>query len=230
MRRICKYAAVIIAVMSFAATESQGQLVSLSEPGLDFGNVALGDSETDIVTVTNIAGEDIFFTATVSGTGFSTTSFGSPTLSPGESADVAVQFSPTLAGNAAGSVLIEVFAVSSNEDVTVDLVGTGGASDDPCVLVDDILDFFDASIANGTLESAGYSNRRLRAMRCRIKAISFLCQHGYLEYAAYITHTAILRSDGDPCPRDFVQGTSVDSLNDQLIVVEQLLLAIAGCE
>ncbi len=113
----------------------------------------------------------------------------------------------------------------SEQQATVDLIGTGGTSDDPCDLITDILNFFDDAVANGTLEGTGNGNsaRRLRAIRNRLKAVRFLVCHGYFCQAAYVNRSAILRSDGENWPSDFVQGPDRAFFNEQLELLQILL-------
>lgn len=143
----------------------------------------------------------------------------------GGEVDVNIDFDPAANGDATGSLIIDVIGTAGGpQQVVVDLIGTGGEPEDPCVLVGEILVFIKQSIANGTLEGTGNRNRnrnrRVRAMRCRLRAISWLCRRGYFTCADYITRTAVLRSDGERRPRDFVQDVNRQALNDQLLLLE----------
>jgi len=92
---------------------------------LAFGNVNVGASSTLDVTLENTGnGNFTVSQGQLSGAGFSASGVGSNlSLSPGQSATLAVMFSPSVAGNASGSV-----AITSNAPpapVTVSFTGTG---------------------------------------------------------------------------------------------------------
>jgi len=101
----------------------------------DFGTVVAGNSETDQIAVTNLGGSgdpDIDITdisiAGADAGAFSAGSASQTTLSPGESADVPVTFTPSDAQPKAAT--LEITHNGSNSPMTVDLVGEG-ASDVP---------------------------------------------------------------------------------------------------
>lgn len=235
MRKICNYSAIMIAILGMAVAQTQGQvLINLSETTIDFGNVELGATGSDIVTITNVADEDIIVSASITfGAEFTTDWFGFVFISEGSTAeiDVNVYFDPVANCDATGELRIEVLVDDGTgtgdpiigEEVFVDLIGTGGPTS--CGdLIDEILISFDQSIADGTLVSTGNNpNRRYRALRNRIRAIGFLIDQGYFDQASYITGTAIERTDGAPNPKDFVAGSGLQELNDQLVLLKMLL-------
>jgi hypothetical protein len=225
MKKVRTLTVLALAISSIiTVAQAHGQTVSVSETTIDFGNVAIGSQGSDIVTVTNISANSIIISASIAGGpgSFSTDSTGFFVLGPGGTTDVNVFFDPTSSGDAMGVLQIDV--ASPAEIVEVELIGTGGAGTNPCDLVQDILDYFDNAVANGTLEGTGcYPERRVRAMRNRLRAVKFLVCHGYFCQAAYVNQTAILRSDGDHCPRDFVQGSDLQAFNDQLVLLQLLL-------
>lgn len=235
MRKISSYAAIFVAMMSLAVAQVHGQSAGTSTSVLDFGSVALGDQGAEIVTITNNSAFDIIVSASCdTGTGFSTDWVGSQPLSPGFSTPVNVYFDPLANGDATDVLVIDVLVNDDDpnppsvEQETVDLIGTGGGSTDPGDLINDILAFYDQSIADGTLVSTGnHPNRRYRALRNRIRAIGWLIDQGYFCQASYITGTAILRTDGAPNPKDFVEdsaeGSALQELNDQLVLLKLLL-------
>lgn len=215
-------------------TNAQGQSISLSESLVDFGSVEVGNQGQDIVTVTNISSFDIIVSAEIdpsSTSGFSTDWSGFVLLPPGISIDVNVFFDPNSNVEATEVLTIDVLVnddppnAPSEEQATVDLIGNGAPDENPGAVIGDIIAFFDAAVASGTLEGTGnyYSHWRVRAMRTRLQAIAFLIRHGYFCHAAYVNATAILRSDGLSCPRDFVQGTDLQAFNDQLELLQLLL-------
>jgi hypothetical protein len=237
MRNVRTFIALVVAVASVVTvTNALGQSASTSDSVIDFGAVAVGESGNDIVTVTNVSNFDIIISATVgvdplAPTSFSTDWSGFVLLPSGGSADVNVYFNPAIEGDASDVLVIDVLVNDdfpnppSEEQATVDLFGTGGISDDPCDLITDILNFFDDAVANGTLEGTGNhcSARRVRAMRNRLRAVRFLVCRGYFCQAAYVNRSAILRSDGENWPKDFVQGPDRAFFNEQLELLQILL-------
>jgi hypothetical protein len=100
------------------------QLVA-SPTSVAFGNVAAGTSGTQTVTLTNPGEAAVIVSgAKASGASFSLGAVSLPfTLSAGQTASLAVHFSPTAAGNATGSVLVDSNAADS--PLTVMLSGNG---------------------------------------------------------------------------------------------------------
>ena len=107
--------------------------LSLSSTSLSFGSVAVGSSKTMHLTLTNstaAGGPSVTLSqVTVTGTGFSTTNNASISLAPSQSADIAVVFQPAAAGNASGSLSMDVAGASN--PATVSLSGTGSSGTTP---------------------------------------------------------------------------------------------------
>jgi len=101
--------------------------VGLSAANLDFGSVAVGNSKTMHITLTNstaTGGANVTVSQVkATGTGFSTTSSTSVDLAPGQSTDISVTFKPTASGSAAGNLTIDV--VGASDPATVPLDGSG---------------------------------------------------------------------------------------------------------
>ncbi len=227
MRNFSKYAAVVIAFLCFAVNQAQGQLINVAETALDFGCVAVPDTVDECFSIQALD-EDVDYTISITGdAGFTLSGFPSGQVLAGTTIVRFVRFDPMLAESSdAKAILSIVITDPVNDFPTVKIVldATCGTPESPGDLIGDILVFFDASIANGTIESTGpMGNKRYRAFRNRIKAIDFLIQRGCYEHASYITRTAIERSDGSPDAKDFIQGTSVPELNNQLVFLKYLL-------
>ena len=126
-----------------------GQL-SANPLTITFGNVKVGDSATQTETFTNSGGSDLTISqATVSGAGFQITGLTLPlTLTPGQSTNFSVVFTPKTSGSASGTITatgsasLSSFAVhllrtgfnrgkthtnDTTETVTVDMSGMGTA-------------------------------------------------------------------------------------------------------
>jgi len=110
--------------LSGTASNSQAQL-TLTTTSVSFGNVNVGSSTSQNITLTNSGNVALTISvASASGTGFTLSGLPVPeTLNPGLGTTFAVQFAPTAAGNASGSVSITSNA--PNSPATIALSGTG---------------------------------------------------------------------------------------------------------
>lgn len=100
--------------------------ISLQSTSVAFGSVALNTTTTQSVTLTSSGTAPLTIAeATVSGTGFSGPGLTLPiTLNPGQTAALTLQFDPTTAGAAAGSVVLSTNA-SNQPTMTIALSGIG---------------------------------------------------------------------------------------------------------
>ena len=100
--------------------------LSVSPGSLSFGSVNDGSTASQGFTVTNTGNSNVAISGmSATGAGYSIVSGGSAvTLSPNQSTSVNVQFAPTVAGSANGSVTVASNATGSNG---VTLSGTGVA-------------------------------------------------------------------------------------------------------
>jgi hypothetical protein len=100
---------------------------SVTPASLNFGSVNDGSTASQSLTITNTGNSNVAISAvSVSGTGFSIVSgSGAVTLSPNQTAAISVQFAPTTAGAATGSIGLSSNATNSPPGVS--LSGTGVA-------------------------------------------------------------------------------------------------------
>jgi hypothetical protein len=105
-------------------TQAQGGLIS-NPANLDLGNVNVGASNSQTVTLTNSTGGTLSISKiAVTGTGFSATGMTVPlSLAKGSQASFKVTFTPTAMGTVTGSVTVTSNA--SNPSLTVALSGVG---------------------------------------------------------------------------------------------------------
>ena len=102
--------------------------LGISPTSLSFGNVTTGTSSaTQNVTITNTGNSNVTISQiNLSGAGYSMTGGSAPvTLTPSQNLTLSIQFSPTTAGAASGSVTIVSNATGS--PATISLSGTGVA-------------------------------------------------------------------------------------------------------
>jgi hypothetical protein len=103
--------------------------IKLQSTSLAFGNVSLGTTATQSLVLTSSGTAPLTINAAnVTGTGFADPGTSLPiTLNPNQSATLALQFDPTTAGAATGSVTIASNA-SNSPTATVSLSGTGASA------------------------------------------------------------------------------------------------------
>jgi hypothetical protein len=209
--------------------------IEFAPASVQFGDVTVGTSTTQIVTISNSPTANVDLT--VSGislapgsNGFAITS--APTvpfvLSPGVTADVVVTFAPSAAGPFSGTLRI----ASNDPDeglVEVALSGNGVPAEiPPSQQITNILTFFDQSVANGTLVGNGPGNSaqgRLKALKNMIEAAGDLISHGRVQEARQQLQDAYLRVDGQPKPPEFAAGPAAAQLAS---MIQQLINSLGG--
>jgi hypothetical protein len=108
-------------------SSSQASQLSPSSSGVDFGNVTVNSSTSQLVTLTVAGTENITISGvTVSGTGFSVSGPSNMTLAPNQSVTISVGFSPKTAGGVTGMLLVSSNA--TNSSLPIDLSGDGVAA------------------------------------------------------------------------------------------------------
>ncbi|HUI42319.1 MAG TPA: choice-of-anchor D domain-containing protein, partial [Terriglobia bacterium] len=100
-------------------------LLGAAPTSLDFGNVIVGSSSRQTVTLTNTGTESVTVSrATATGAGFSVSGLSVPlTLAAGQQATFNATFAPAATGNASGNLVIASNA--ANSPATIPLSGTG---------------------------------------------------------------------------------------------------------
>lgn len=89
-----------------------------------FGNVAVGTSTAQLVTLTNTGGSNVNISSVaVTGSGLSASGGSNVTLTPNQSVTVSVNFDPTGAGQVTGTLSISSNA--SNPALQIGVTGTG---------------------------------------------------------------------------------------------------------
>lgn len=205
------------------------EVLSFDPPGgLEFGAVNVGSSQMQIVTLEHMGGD-------LEVSGLSLDSSGSPgfsiglaaprTVARGDSLDIPVTFAPAAAGPATNTLVITTDAGT----VEVPLSGTGvSVAPPPQQQIAEILAFFDASVAAGTLVGSGNGSSaggRRKALRNMIEAAGDLIQQGRIEDACRQLADAANRTDGAERPPDFVEGPAAAELRVRI----ELLRSTLGC-
>lgn len=225
----------ILTFMPGFATLAQADCLEVDPTDHDFGDVEVGTTATTIISMTNINGSDV----TIYGVEFQAESSGdfslpSPpavpiVLAPGNTVEVEVAFTPSADGYV--SAVLEIESSDMIESTqTVFLGGVGVAVQPPPVSIQSILEFYDASIAAGTLDGTGSRDRvrkiKRKAFRFLLVAAGTLIEGGYYGWACHVLERSYVRSDGLCRPRDFVDGEARAELNGMILQ----LMADLGCE
>jgi hypothetical protein len=215
-----------------APLQAAAQGIDVDPLTWDFGDIPVGSSDTVIVTVTSteplpLRFESVTIVDDASGS-FSIVSESPPptkTLLEGEFLDVTVEYTPSGLGMHSAKLYIQSDAEPPRDNFYVPLQGVGGSGS----TIEDILDFFDESIANGTLTGDGpgnSANGRLNALRNMLEMAGDLISIGDIEGACGQLKSALGKCDGESPPPDFVAGEAVYEFHDMITE----LMAELGCE
>jgi Abnormal spindle-like microcephaly-assoc'd, ASPM-SPD-2-Hydin len=108
---------------------SQSSQLSPSAAGVSFGNVTIGSSTSQLVTLTAAGKKNVTISnVTASGTGFVVSAKSNVVLAPGQSLTVSVSFEPKSAGNSAGQLLVASNASNSTLDIALSGAGVTQAA------------------------------------------------------------------------------------------------------
>ena len=212
-----------------------------ADPGLEvvppehnFGEVELGSSSSTIITIENNE-FSLYYIDNVGldsdgSADFSILSAPAPgtELLPGESTEVVVSFTPSDVGYV--SATLQITWANADTGVTdVLLEGVGIAATGEPVSIQDILDFFDQSVADGSLVGSGpgkSADARKKALRNMIAAAGHLIEDGYFEEACPQLMDAYQRTDGLDIPPDFVEKPAAPTLAQMILD----LIGELGCD
>jgi hypothetical protein len=222
---------ILTLVLAFPLAAIADQEIVVDPLSFDFGNVEIGTTSTNVITVTNDGDQFLMiYSVELDATSDSEFSFTSTAsmVTPGTSADINIAFTPGSEG-----FFTAVLVISSNDvdegTVLVGLSGAGEGGVTPPTSVADILAFFDASVADGTLVGNGpgsSADNRRNALRNMIEAAGDLIDNGYVNDACEQVLDALNRTDGVDRPPEFVAGPAAPVLADMIID----LMGALGCE
>jgi Cep192 domain 4/Beta-propeller repeat len=98
--------------------------VSLSSSSLDFGEVVVGTTSTQTVTLTNPAQSPLDISSVQAGGDFTESNTCGSVVNPGASCTLSISFTPSAVGTSVGTVTITDTGLGSPQSIT--LAGTGG--------------------------------------------------------------------------------------------------------
>lgn len=187
----------------------------------DFGQVDLGTSSTQIVTISNTGGGSLLVDGVAlvagSGVGFEMTDATSTPfeIEPNATVDIGLVFTPSEAGPA--SATLRITSDDPEEPVIGVPIGGSGVSYDDQAMA--LLEFFDASVASGDLIGDGpgaSASWRLHALRNMIEASGDLIDRGRTRVACVQLEVARRRTDGLFPPPDFASGSAAPDLEAEI--------------
>jgi hypothetical protein len=223
-------AVVLMCFLGFSAPVKADQEIVVVPLSFDFGNVEIGMTSTNVITVFNDGDQYLIIYEVKFEPGSDAEfSFTPPPeyVAANSSVDINIEFTPSSEG-----FFMAVLAIISNDvdegTVFVGLSGVGNGGVTPPVSVAEILAFFDASVADGTLIGNGPGNSadgRLNALRNQIEAAGDLIDGGYIDEACQQLLDAYQRCDGLPRPPEFVAGDAAQTLAVKILD----LMGALGC-
>ena len=139
--------------VSVSGTGAKNEAISLSPASVSFGSVAVGNSSTASVVVTNTRNSRVNLNGVqTSSSSFSASGPGMPmTLNGGQSVTVTITFTPQLAGPAAGSAFI------SGPGLMIPLAGTGSAVAGQLTISPAALNFGSVNVGSSTTQPSSLS-------------------------------------------------------------------------
>ena len=186
---IAIFGMVLVYMLGLSAPALADPFIEVVPLDHDFGDVQVGNSSTTMITISNFNGHDLeIISVSLSGSAdFSISMAPDPVVGSGMSTLVEITFAPSTSGYVSASLNIESND-SNTPVVTVSLAGMGVGQEQPPVSVSDILAFFDASVADGTLYGNGPGNSadgRRNALRNMIEAAGDLIDDGYIDITLF---------------------------------------------
>jgi hypothetical protein len=191
----------------------------------DLGDVETGQSATMLVQIYNFGTADLNVShVTLTGdSAFTFTAGPADPLVIAPNASVGVDYEVTFAPSVSGPASAVVQILSDDENgsvIEISLFGFGIVSEvPPTRMIQEILDYFDASVDEGTLQGYGPGNsskNRLKALRNMIESAGDLINAGIYDQAISQLQAIAKKTDGDAKPQDFVTGEAVGELNAKI--------------
>lgn len=201
---------------------------------VNFGDVSVGTSSTQIVTLENAGDADLsiqsieFAGGTDAAYQVASVSAGIPVaLGPGDVIDVQIRFTPSAVASFTGSLRV---ATDDYDEaiVLVPLAGSGVNDQSLDAEVAGLLAFFDDAVEGGSLVGDGpgkSAENRRDALRNMLVAAGGMIADGEHGEACKQFADAYDRTDGEAQPPDFVEGSAATELRTRIAV----LLGSLGC-
>jgi beta propeller repeat protein len=208
--------------------------IDVAPANVNFGDVPVGQSATQIVTISNLGAADLSIHSVSLASGSaaefsvqSVTPAAPVAIGPGDVVDVEVRFTPLAQGPFAGTLHL----TSSDIDepiIGVPLAGAGTTGQTLAQQIEDLLAFFDAAVTGETLVGDGQGSsaaKRLSALRNMLVAAGGMIAEGKIADACAQLGDVRDRTDGEPQPPDFAGGADAMTLHVRI----SALLVSLGC-
>lgn len=204
-------------VLLLAIAPIHAQIVLIPEQ-YDFGEVSLGESASTIITISNTWWGNLTLenTQLLPGGGSFTLVNVPPSgavVPPGSSLLFGIEFSPNSEGFYTATVEIQ-WANGESGTSRVEVSGTGVHAQSPQSTIEGIINFFDTSVANGSLVGAGpgkSATNRLNVVRKMLVRAGYLLGKGNYKAACGQLGSALKRCN------EFVQGDAQNDLIEMLL-------------
>jgi hypothetical protein len=221
---------ILLFLLSAYRADAQGT-ISVSPMDIDFGNVVVGVPQDATIVAKNVDTADFLQIDSINLTanGDYVILEAPPTpafLFPNDSVIVRVRFKPTRTGRLTSSIRFDsTDFLTPTLEVVLD--GYGILALPPTI--GDLIAFFDQALIDGTIEGKGawhwIRNLREWFFRSTLVAAQYRFDNGQMNIACAKLYRAYLRSDGQPAPFDWIQGSEVATLNSMIQEVRDEL----GC-
>lgn len=139
-------------------------------------------------------------------------------LEPNETVEIGLLYAPAMEGQAAAKLIL----LSDDPDegrLEISLAGEGFVKQTVEEQITAILDFFDASVENGTLEARGrgrHDSWKLEGLRHMLKTAQHLIRREKYDMAAQLLKAVLMKTDGEGRPGDWVTGSAAAELNEKV--------------
>ncbi|MFH1370055.1 MAG: cellulase family glycosylhydrolase [Planctomycetota bacterium] len=199
----------------------------------DFGEVALGTSETFAVSISNTGCGELTITGAGIDTDFAIVLLppSSAVVQPNEAKQLEISYTPTILGQ--NSAVLKIYSNDADEPVVeVQLSATGVLiPPSPSQQIADILAFFDEAVEQETIQGTwhgcgGWMNHndfQVKLMRYMIKTAGFLIEREKYHQACNILRQIHRNCDGQKNPPDTLKGPAVSELANKIEVLMQTL-------
>ncbi|MBT3232457.1 MAG: choice-of-anchor D domain-containing protein [Calditrichaeota bacterium] len=133
-------------------------VISVNPEALDFGEIYIGESDQQILTIRNDGNADLIVTgAAVNGEYFTSNFEAEFRVAPGGTAEISVTFAPEEVGNYDGSIVL-TSTDPENAEITVNMMGTGAEVPAPIIYIDPDELIFEAEVGQNQDLNVGISN------------------------------------------------------------------------
>ena len=202
-------------ILSFMASQVRAQ--TIFPTSIDFGTVA-----GDVIVIVTVTGNNIGITnVEVTSDDIGDIDafviegwYGNAIVLGDDPVDFSVEFTPPNAGSYSADLEI-TFGLKTPfggwEDAGTEIVELIGYGVEEEITIDSLIDFFDTSIANETLQITGRRWAkwfRYFAMKNTLKYTRRLINAGYYRWAGYYLNSILMHADGSRWPRDYVTGSA----------------------